>query len=118
MALVEPSLFLAELQDVPDVRDVQVGVREVRVLPIHPLAHPDGVFGDGARGSVDAGSAGVRDLSDPVRLVVALAFQNQLTLHVHIDPQALPVEDELVYLVASSYRIVPLLNLPVGTIRV
>src|SRR5205823_3322434 len=44
MALVEPALLVNELQHGPDVRDVVVAVRVIGVVPIHPLAEPDGLL--------------------------------------------------------------------------
>ena len=89
MALVEPAFFLAQLQDVPDVRDVQVGVGEVRVLPVHPLAHPDGVLGDRRGGAIDARAAGIGKLRDAVRLDVALAILDKIELHAKLVAQRL-----------------------------
>ena len=115
VALVEPTLLLAELQDVPDVRDVQIAVRVVGVFPIHPLTHTDGALRDRGRRPIDAGAAGFREPGDAVRLDVALAVEVELTLDLHLDPKALAIEAVLVALVVSLHGLVTLVDVLVRT---
>src|SRR5688500_19211500 len=82
----EPTLLVNELQRVPDVRDVVVAVRVIGVVPVHPLAQPDGLFGDRCGAAVDARAARTRESVDAVRLYVALAIQVALALHLHLHP--------------------------------
>src|SRR5438309_311653 len=114
MALVEPAFFLAQLQDVPDVRDVQVGVGEVRVLPVHPLAHADRVLGDRGGRAIDARATCVGEPRDAVRLDVALAVQVELALDLHLDPESLAVEPVLVALIEPAHRLVALVDVLIG----
>ena len=115
VAFVEPASFLADLQDVPDVRDVQVAVGEVRVRPVHPLAHADRALGDGGGRTVHTRSARVGELADPVRLDVALAVEIQLTLDLHLDPETLAIEAVLVTLIEAAHRLVALVDVLIGT---
>ena len=110
MALVQPALLLAQLQDVPDVRDVQVVVGEVRVLPVHPLAHPDGVLRDRRGGPIHARAAGVGELRDAVRLDIALAVEVQLALDLHLNPETLAIEAVLVTLIEAAHCLVALVD--------
>ncbi len=114
MTLVEPALLVHELQHVPDVRDVQIAVRVVRVRPVHPLTHPDRVLGDGHGGSVHALAASLGEFRDPVRLDIPLAVEVQLALDLHLDPEALAVEAVLIALVVAEHRLVPLVEVLVG----
>ena len=115
MAFVEPASFLADLQDVPDMRDVEVAVGEVRVRPVHPLAHADRALGDGSGRTVHTRSARVRELADPIRLDIALAVEIQLTLDLHLDPEALAIEAVLVTLIEAAHRLVALVDVLIGT---
>src|SRR5947207_15748296 len=110
VAFVEPASFLADLQDVPDMRDVEVAVGEVRVRPVHPLAHADRALGDGGGRTVHTRSARVGELADPVRLDVALAIKVQLTLDMHLDPETLAIEAVLVTLIESTHRLVAVVD--------
>src|SRR5205085_3634172 len=102
VALVQPAALLAELEDVPDVRDVVVGVGEVRVVPIHPLTEPDGLLRDRFGRAVHARTARVGEAVDAVRLDVALAVEIQLALDLDLDPQPLAVEAVLIALVLAE----------------
>ena len=86
MALVEPALLVDQLQHVPDVRDVAVAVRVIGVVPVHPLAEPDGLLRDRGGAAVDAGAARARELVDPVGLDIALAVQVELALDLDLHP--------------------------------
>src|SRR5687767_5593333 len=96
------------------MRDVVVAVRVIGVVPVHPLAEPDGLFGDRCSAAVYARAARTRELVDAVRFDVALAVQVELALHLHLDPQPLAVEPVLPALVESLHRLVALVEILVG----
>src|SRR5688572_2552916 len=111
MAHHEPPLLVDEFENVPDVRDVVVAVRVVGVVPIHPLAEPDGLLGDRCGAAVDPRAARARELVDAVRLDVALAVQVELALYLHLDPESLAVEPVLPALIESLHRLIALVEI-------
>src|SRR5687767_5824536 len=96
------------------MRDVVVAVRVIGVVPVHPLAEPDGLFGDRCSAAVYARAARTRELVDAVRFDVALAVQVELALHLDLDPQPLAVEPVLPALVESLHRLVALVEFLIG----
>src|SRR5712691_249524 len=70
MALVKPSPLVDRLQEPPDVFDVRVTEREVRVLPVHPHAEALRLVGDHTREVRDALLASLRELRETVFLDV------------------------------------------------
>ena len=107
---VEPALLVAQLEHVPDVRDVQVAVRVVGARPIHPLAHANRALRDRRRGPIHTRAARLRESGQSVFLDVALAVQVQLALDLHLDPEPLAIESVLVALVEAPHRLVPLVQ--------
>jgi hypothetical protein len=108
VAAVEPPAAVALLQEAPDVGDVRVGHREVRPLPVHPLAEPLGLPGLHARVLGDAIAAGAHEALQAVRLDVAFRVQAERLLDLDLDPQALAVEPVLVAQLLAEAGVVAL----------
>ena len=113
-ALVDPAALAAHLQEVPDRVVVLVGHREVRVVPVHPVAQPDRLPGLDVGVLSDAGLAQLHEPLDAELLDVALRFEAQLLLDLHLDPQPLAVEAVLVALAEPLHRLVALEQVLVG----
>ena len=108
MALVEPSQLMHALEKLPDVRDVGIGHRVVRLVPVHPLPEPLGVLGQLARIRRHPLTAGDGELVEAVLLDLGLGVEPELLLDPHLDPQALAVEAVLVALIMAEHRVVAL----------
>ena len=76
-----------------------------RVVPVHPVAEPDGLLGLAGGEREHPLLAQAHELGDAVRLDVALAREAEVALDVDLDPQALAVEAVLVALVLAQHRV-------------
>jgi hypothetical protein len=108
VAQVEPATLVNELEETPDVLDVRVGERVVVVPPIHPLAEPDGTFGESLRGAYDYVAAATSELGKSELLDLALRVEPEIAFDAYLDPEPLAVEPVLVTLVEPLHRLVAL----------
>ena len=113
-ALVDVSLLVADLEEVPDGVVVLVRHRMVRVVPVHPVAEPDRLLGLDVREPPDALLAEIDELIDAELLDVGLGGHAEVFLDVDLDPQALPVEAVLVALLEALHGLVALEEVLVG----
>ena len=115
VAQVEPAALVHDLEEPPDVLDVRVGEREVVVPPVHPLAEPDGAFGERLRRPHDHLAAAASELGKPELLDLPLRVEPELPLDTHLDPEPLTVESVLVALVKPAHRLVALKDVLQGS---
>src|SRR5687768_1480812 len=108
MSLVEPPALVAGPEDLPDHRHVRVRVREVGVVPVHPLAEALRLLRERGGRSVDPRAARVAELVQAIPLDVALVAEPELALHLDLDPEAVTVEAVLVALVEPLHSLVAL----------
>ena len=112
--LDDPAALVTRLEEVPDVLDVLVGVREVGVRPIHPLPESDRLVGLDSGVSIHPLAAAVGEFGDAVRFDVALGVEPKLPLDLDFEPQSLGVEPVLVALVIAAHGPVALVDVLVG----
>ena len=105
VALVQVLALEALLQEEPDRFDVLVRVREVRVVPIHPLPEARGLLGDDLCVLIHALAARAREVVEPEGLDVGLALEAERPLDLHLDPQTLAVETVLVPAALTLHRV-------------
>ena len=113
-ALVDVSLLVADLEEVPDGVVVLVRHRMIRVVPVHPVAEPDRLLGLDVREPPDALLAEIDELVDAELLDVGLGGHAEVFLDVDLDPQALTVEAVLVALLEALHGLVALEEVLVG----
>ncbi len=106
--LIDPATIVTLFQEVPDGVVVLVGHGEVRVVPIHPVAKPDRLFGDPAGVLPDPLLAAIDELGDAIGFDIALRFQSQLFFDFDLHPEALAVEPVLIALFLAEHCLEPL----------
>ncbi len=114
LTLVKPAVLMTLLEEVPDVLDVRVGHREVRVLPVHPLAKLLGLFRLDAGELLHALPAFLRELVEPVFDDLALGVQSEVPLDFDFHPESLAVEAVLIALVGALHGLEALENVLVS----
>src|SRR5215213_9238237 len=93
---VEPAAALNLLEEAPDVLDVRVAERVVRVVPVHPHPEPLRLFRLNSGEVRDALLAALRELGEPVLLDLALGVEAERFLDLDLDVEPLAVEAVLV----------------------
>ena len=91
-ALVDPTIVGTGLQEMPDRIVVLVGLRVVRVVPVHEKAEPLRLLGYLCGEVIDPGLAVFDELADSVLLDVTLRFETFFFFDFDLDPQPLTVE--------------------------
>ncbi len=86
----------------------------IGVVPVHPEPEALALLSLAGRVRQDALLAEADELGDPEGLDVPLAGEPEITLDVHLDPQALAVEAVLVALVLAEHRVEALEHVLVG----
>ena len=114
VTLVQRAPVVQRLQEPPDVLDVRVAEGVVVVAPVHPLAQPDRLLRDHARGLGDELPAAGRECVQPVLLDLPLGVEPEISLDLDLDPEPLAVEPVLIALVEPLQRLVALEHVLVG----
>ena len=104
VTLVQVGALEALLEEQPDRFDVVVRVREVGVVPVHPLPEARRLLGDHLRVLVDPFAARPREVLDAERLDVGLALEAERPLDLDLDPESLAVEAVLVAAALALHR--------------
>ncbi|GBD17214.1 hypothetical protein HRbin26_02132 [bacterium HR26] len=114
VAVVDPPILVAHLEEMPDHVVVLVGEGVVRVVPVHEVAEPFGLLG------LDSGVlehpllALLDEAVDAVSLDVLLRREAQLLLDLDLHPQPLAVEAVLVALAIAEHGVEALVEVFVG----
>src|SRR5207244_10350237 len=101
-------------EEVPDVLDVVVRHRVVGVVPVHPLAEPNGLLSDDIGVFEDPLPTRLDKALETVLLNLALGVEPQLLLDLDFHPQALAIEAILVALVEALHGPEALIDILVG----
>jgi hypothetical protein len=105
---------VALLQELPDGVVVLVRHRVVGVVPVHPVAEPDGLLGLDGGELADALLALLHEAGQAELLDVTLALEAEFLLHLHFHPEPLAVEAVLVAQLASLHGVEALVAVLVG----
>ncbi len=93
--LPQPAVFIALFQKMPDTLNVDICVCIVRVIPIHPLAEPFGLFGNNPRKALNSVNAFTGKFRHAVLLNIPLADEAELFFNFDFNPKALGIKTVL-----------------------
>ena len=92
----QPAALVADLQKMPYRSDIEVGIREIGMLPVHPLTEAFALLGDYAREFLYAVHTLRGEFVDSVLYDVAFNLYAEILLGFHFHPQALRIEAVLI----------------------
>ena len=114
VALVDPPLLMTTLKKSPDRIVVLVRHREVRVVPIHPVAQSLGLLSLNVGKVPDAIFARLDELGYPKLLNVAFRLELFLFFNLHFHPEALTIKPVLIAGLMTEHSVVAVENILVG----
>ena len=106
MRAYQPAALVANLQEMPYRSDVQIGIGEIGMIPIHPLTETLALFGDYAREFFNAVHALCGEFVDAVLNDVALDLDTEILLGLNLYPQALRIETVLILAGLTEHRVI------------
>ena len=113
-ALVKPALLVTPLQEVPNMLDIGIVHGVVRVVPVHPLAEPDGLLRLHAGEMLDALAALAGEVIEAEFFDFMLRIETEVAFDLHFQPKSLAIETVLVALHVTLHGFKALVDIFVG----
>ncbi|OQB38474.1 MAG: hypothetical protein BWY06_01984 [Candidatus Latescibacteria bacterium ADurb.Bin168] len=107
---INEAPVMALFQEMPDGVVVLVGHRVVRVVPVHPVPQPDGLFRLSFRELDHAGLARFDKPVDAVLLDIAFGLEPEFLLDFNLNPKPLAIEPVLVAQMLPEHGVVALIG--------